>query len=363
MKNPFEYRLIAKGEDFIDREEEIETIIRSTQAGQNITIYSPRRYGKSSLIMETFRRISNAKTVYLDLNKVNSISDLADSMISQTTKNTYSSVEKGFSFVKDTLLSLRPTFTPTEDGGVSISVKMVDEQQDLEKALQFPQKVAEKKNTDIIIAMDEFQRIRTLNGDKLQRLFRSIIQEQDRVTYIFSGSQVHMLKEMFESGDRPFFKSTKIMELERIPEESFKDYIIRGFESTDIDVKASLIDEILDFTEGHPMRTKELCFELWNKKRSGQTFESMNELLDIMIENDIYIEEVWNNITSAVQRRTLEAVANDENPYSQQTIKEYELKSNSHVQRSLKSLERKGILYKDDIVDPFLKEWIQRESR
>lgn len=363
MKNPFEYRLIAKGENFIDREEEIETIIQSTKAGQNITIYSPRRYGKSSLILETFRRISDAKTVYLDLNKVNSISGLANSMISQTTKSTYSSVEKGFSFVKDTLLSLRPTFTPTEDGSISISVKMIEEHHDLEKALQFPQKVAEKKDTDIIIAMDEFQRIRTLNGDKLQRLFRSVIQEQNRVTYIFSGSQVHMLKEMFESGDKPFFKSTKIMELGRIPETSFKNYIIQGFESTDIEVSEPLIDDIMDFTEGHPMRTKELCFELWNKKRSEQTFESINELMDIMIENDIYIEEVWNNITSAVQRRTLEAVANDENPYSQSTIKKYELKSNSHVQRSLKSLERKGILYKDDIVDPFLKEWIKRESR
>lgn len=361
--NPFEYRLIAKGESFINREEEIKTILQTTKSGQNITIYSPRRYGKSSLILESFRRMEDRTTIYLDFNKVNSIKDLASNIIGSTIEGSYSSLEKGFSFVKDTLLSLRPTFTPTQDGGISVSVRLVDDQKDLEMALKFPQKVAKKKNIDIVIAMDEFQRIRTLDGDTLERLFRSVIQEQDKVTYIFSGSQVHMLKEMFESGDKPFFKSTKVMELERIPIDIFENYILNEFEKTDVQTDPSLIKQILNLTKGHPMRTKELCFELWNQNKSGREPRSLDELIDIMIENDIYIEEVWNNITSALHRRTLEALANHENPYSNDTIEEYGLGGSSNVQRALKSLERKGILYKERIVDPFLETWVRKESR
>ncbi len=362
-ENPFEYRLLAKGENFIDREEEIETIQSAVKSGQNITLYSPRRYGKSSLIMESFDRLNKELyTVYIDFNRINSISELADEMVSRVTKNSYTSTEKGFSFVKETLLSLRPTFTPTKEGELSISIKLVEREEDLEEALEFPQKVAEKKDKNIVIAMDEFQRIQTLNGDTLERLFRSVIQEQDRVTYIFSGSQVGMLKEMFESGDRPFFKSTKVIELDKIPKKDFKQYIKRTFERTEMEVDESLIDEILDLTDGHPMRTKELLFELWNRKRSGGSVENLDSLLKVLIKNDVYIEQIWNSITSALQRRTLEALANHEKPYSHETIQKYQLKGSSHVQRAIKSLERQGIVYQKEIVDPFLEEWIRRSS-
>jgi len=360
-ENPFEYRLLAKGENFIDREEEINTISQAMESGQNITIYSPRRYGKSSLIMESFERMDQELfTVYIDFNKINSISELANELVSRVTESSYTSMEKGFSFVKDTLLSLRPTFTPTKEGSLSISMKLVEREDDLEEALEFPQKVAEKKNTEIVIAMDEFQRIQTLDGDTLERLFRSVIQEQDRVTYIFSGSQVGMLKEMFENGDRPFFKSTKVIELNKIPKEDFKTYIKDAFGETDFDVEENLINDILDLTDGHPMRTKELLFELWNRKRSGDSVKNLDSLLSVLIENDVYIEQVWNSISSALQRRTLEALANREKPYSHETIEEYQLKGSSHVQRAIKSLERQGIVYQGEIVDPFLEEWIRR---
>ncbi|MFW6142460.1 MAG: AAA family ATPase [Candidatus Saliniplasma sp.] len=364
MKNPFEYRLIAKGDEFIDREDEIRTILQALKSGQNITIYSPRRYGKSSLILNTLDRLSDDyNTVYIDFNKINSVSELADRLISSTTESSYSSIEQGFSFVKDALLSLRPTFTPTREGSLLISVKLMDRDKDLERALEFPQKIAEQKGTDLIVAMDEFQRIRNLNGDSLERLFRSIIQEQDKVAYIFSGSQVRMLQEMFESGDEPFFKSTKIMKLDKIPNQDFKGYIQRGFEETGLDIDYALIDEILDLTEGHPMRTKQICFEVWNRKQTGEPVPSLDQVLDVMIENDIYIEEVWNGINSTVQRRVLEALVNEEKPYSHETIDRYDLKGSSHVQRAIKSLEKKGILYDGQIVDPFLKEWVKRESR
>ncbi len=364
VDNPFEYRLLARGEQFVNRKEELEEIVQTVKSGQNLTIYSPRRYGKSSLIKESLDRLRKERiTAYIDFNRVNSVSDLADHIISSITENAYSSTEKGFSFLKDTLISLRPTFTPTEDGGLTVSVKMVEKEKDLEKALQYPQKVAEKKGTDIVIAMDEFQRINTLNGDDLQRLLRSVIQEQDKVTYLFSGSQVNMLKEMFESGDRPFFKSTKVMKLDKIPTSEFKRYVIDSFQETGIQVKEELVSDIFDITEGHPMRTKQLCFEIWNRKQSDGMELSVREILQVMIENDIYIEEVWESVRSAVQRRTLKALAENKSLYSQETIEEYDLKSASHVQRSLKSLERKGIIFEGDIVDPFLKEWIRNPSR
>ncbi len=362
-ENPFEYRLLASGDNFIDREREMKIITECAKSGQNITIYSPRRYGKSSLIMESFLRLGeDIPTVYVDFNRVNSVSDLADRVVSGTAGSVFSSFEKGISMVKDTLLSLRPSFTPHENGSVSVSLDMVKTERDLEKALHFPQIMAEKKDIKIVVAMDEFQRINILNGNRLERLLRSVIQEQDRVTYIFSGSQVNMLREIFENGDRPFFQSTKVMKLGKLPIKPFKEYIMSSFEKTGLELDEGTVHEILELTEGHPMRTKELCFELWNQRRAGEQTVSVKDLLDVLITNDLYLEDTWNHINSVLQRRTLEALAHREKPHSHTTIEEYGLKSNSHVQRTMKSLERNGILYEGEIVDPFLRLWIKRRT-
>lgn len=360
-ENPFEYRLLASGENFIDRDRELKTLLECAKSGQNVTIFSPRRYGKSSLIMEFFHRLSgDMPAVYIDFNRVNSVSELADRVVSGTAESVFSSFEKGISMVKDTLLSLRPTFAPNESGGVSVSLDLVKTERDLETALRFPQIVAEKRDIKMVLAMDEFQRINTLNGDRLERLLRSVIQEQDRVTYIFSGSQVNMLREIFESGDRPFFQSTKVMKLGKLPVKPFEYYIMNSFAKTGFEVDEGTVREILELTEGHPMRTKELCFELWNQMRAGERTVSVKDLLDVLITNDLYLEDTWNHINSVLQRRTLEALANHEKPHSHITIEKYRLKSNSHVQRTMKSLERDGILYEGEIVDPFMRLWIKR---
>jgi len=62
------------------------------------------------------------------------------------------------------------------------------------------------------------------------------------------------------------------------------------------------------------------------KNRPESLVHSLDQILDIMIENDIYIEDIWNNINSAVHRRVLEALANEEKPYSHTTIEKYDLK-------------------------------------
>ena len=52
MNNPFIYGKIARGEYFANREREIAELTADILAGQNVILFSPRRYGKTSLIME-----------------------------------------------------------------------------------------------------------------------------------------------------------------------------------------------------------------------------------------------------------------------------------------------------------------------
>lgn len=57
MPNPFKYGTIVRGEDFADRKEELQLLTRELTSGQNILLYSPRRYGKSSLMMMVLKEL------------------------------------------------------------------------------------------------------------------------------------------------------------------------------------------------------------------------------------------------------------------------------------------------------------------
>ena len=56
-KAPFRYGGVVRPPYFIDRERELEEMTLSLEGGANIILYSPRRYGKTSLIHRVAERL------------------------------------------------------------------------------------------------------------------------------------------------------------------------------------------------------------------------------------------------------------------------------------------------------------------
>ena len=50
-KNPFRYGALAFDEAFTDRERELRELKSDIRNGQDVVIFAPRRYGKSSLVL------------------------------------------------------------------------------------------------------------------------------------------------------------------------------------------------------------------------------------------------------------------------------------------------------------------------
>ena len=55
LRNPFTLGIVQK-EDFCDREKEIEDLLRYAKNGDNIVLFSPRRYRLADPIMEAWLR-------------------------------------------------------------------------------------------------------------------------------------------------------------------------------------------------------------------------------------------------------------------------------------------------------------------
>ena len=76
-----------------------------------------------------------------------------------------------------------------------------------------------------IVAIDEFQTIAKYPEKNVEAALRTHIQYCTNAHFIYSGSQRHMMGEIFTSPSRPFYQSTTVFELKPIDLDSYKIFI------------------------------------------------------------------------------------------------------------------------------------------
>lgn len=377
MPNPFKYGTIVTGEDFADREEELKTIIKELKNGQNLLLYSPRRYGKSSLVNVALKKLTEEGilTAFIDVYGCIFLSDFIDKIVKETVVPAYEKMDKVVGFLKSAISGLRPVITVNPaDGTFEISYKKevtaMGEKQVLSEVLDAPEKLAIAKNKPLVVVFDEFQEIRNLNGGKIENLMRTYFQHHKHVTYVFMGSKQHLMQEMIADSNRPFFKFAKPFPLGKIPKEKFKIFILDKFSKTGITINPSTVDDILTFTEGHPYFTQQITHELWNiacekgEAEENDFSETINSILQT--HNDIFVNQ-WEKLT-VFKKKLLVGLSQENEPelYSASFIQKYELSSPSHVTRAIKGLLEDETLEKINgkyvLPDILFKEWVKRQS-
>ncbi|MGH2853509.1 MAG: hypothetical protein ACRDLF_04865, partial [Solirubrobacteraceae bacterium] len=55
--NPFRFGALALDEAFTDREDELRELVGDVRNGQDVVLFAPRRYGKSSLIWRAAKQL------------------------------------------------------------------------------------------------------------------------------------------------------------------------------------------------------------------------------------------------------------------------------------------------------------------
>jgi len=377
MPNPFKYGVIVTGEDFADREKELKLLVKELTSGQNILLYSPRRYGKSSLMMMVLEILQKKgiMTALIDLYGCISLSDLIDKLVEETVVPAYDTMDKIVNFLKSALSGFRPEITVNPDGSMKISyrkeVTSAGEKYILPEVLDAPEKLAKAKNTPLIVVFDEFQEITNFNGTQLENLMRTHFQHHKHVTYVFMGSKRHIMEQMFGDANRPFYRFAKPFPLGKIPIEEFGNFILEKFKQTGIAIDPSIVDSLLAFTDGHPYFTQQLCHELWNissERGVVQKNDIEKAIAAILrIHDDLFVR-IWDPLT-VPQKKLLVGMSVEDGVsavYSMSFIEKYELISPSHVARAIDQLLKDGTVEKVNdaytLTDIFFKEWIKTKT-
>jgi uncharacterized protein len=270
-------------------------------------------------------------------------------------------------------LRVAPTITLDAEGSVGFSFQATPEPADLdatiEHLLELPAQLAGERNRRVAIVFDEFQEIVRIDPNLLP-LMRSVFQEQPEVAHVYLGSRRHMMQQIFNDENEPFWRSAKQMELGVIPPKLFARFIRDRFKRTNRTIAPEVLDTLLAITHSHPYGTQELSYALWEVTQEGTTatqLELEEALRRVLRSENAHFSRIWERASRA-QRVTLEALARDPGrpALSAAYRRMHNLPATSTVQGALEALvddelaERSGAGYR--IAEPFLAEWIVRNG-
>lgn len=190
--NPFVCQGYVGPEYFCDREKETELLAKTLYNGRNMTLISPRRLGKTGLILHTFARIKaenrDAVCIYIDIFPTKNQSELARMMGEAVLNEAMSKGRQLGKRVLSMLGSLRPMLGVDQLTGVPNVTIAVDPAQS-EMTLRSIFDYMKRQPKEFFVAIDEFQQITNYPETGTEALLRSHIQFAPNVHFIFSGSK------------------------------------------------------------------------------------------------------------------------------------------------------------------------------
>ena len=371
--NPFQFGTIVKGEDFCNREVELSTLKSYIKDGYSVWLYSPRRYGKSSLIQKTFSEIEDVKTIYFDLYNVKSLDDFCKKYASLLATNLFSwkqEIKKLTNKFSKYFQNLHPIVSFDETGMPSFSLKVeeISQQIDVETILNIPQQISNETDKPICIAFDEFQEIERIEPFLINWM-RSAFQQHENVSYIFLGSQQSLMEMIFTSQSSPLYEFAIKMQLAPINNDELGEFIDNKFRQKGLTITQANSDAILEKSQGHPHFTQYFASVVFDMIRNGANQNDINFtnlwLEKIIQSQSVVLQGIFDQLTN-IQRTVLSTIAVlivGQELFSAQSRKKFGLPASSSLVTAIESLIKKGIITKENkqyqISNPVFKAWLR----
>jgi AAA+ ATPase superfamily predicted ATPase len=370
--NPFLINTYIGPDYFCDREEETKTLIGNITNQSNTVFFAQRRIGKTALIQHAFHHLKkkrNVECIYMDIyatqNLKEFINQLANSIYNVFPEN--KSIGKRFI---DAIKLLRPVVSIDQITGAPELSLDINQTVQYEKTIPQLLQFLDNQNIQVTIAIDEFQQILAYPEKNMEALLRTSIQQLKNVNFIFCGSNQKMMHHIFNSAQRPFYASTKNVNLKKIDRALYTPFIKKHFENHKIKIALAAIESILDLTDCHTYYTQRLCHEVFASNLKMIEANNVSQIFTrVLTENEsIYFQ--YRNLLTRAQWNLLKAIAQEEKvlqPYAQKFILKYYLGTPANVKRGIEALlEKEMIFYQPslenpyyEVYDKFLMRWMQ----
>ena len=258
---------------FCDRVAETDALLRYLTNGNHVALISPRRLGKTGLIAHCFHQNNVQQAYYTFLIDIYATKNLQE-FVFELGKSILNGLRplgrKAWDTFLNSLSSLRSSISFDYAGNPSWNLEMGDVKTPaitLDEVFRY----LEHADKPCQVAIDEFQVIAKYPENNVEALLRTQIQHCNNATFIFSGSQRHMMGEIFTSPSRPFYQSTAIMDLKPIQEEVYCEFAQRHFSDNGKYIEADAVHKVYQRFEGITWYIQFVLNSLYSLTQDGET--------------------------------------------------------------------------------------------
>lgn len=372
MVNPFIINGYEGARYFCDREVETQQIIREVVNGNNIALIATRRIGKSGLIKHCFGQPEikdSFYTFYVDIYATRSLSEFVFRLSREIVTRLKPFGRRALQTFWDCVRSLQAGLSFSPSGDVSFNLQIGDithSENTLEEIFHYLQTA----DRPCIVAIDEFQKIAEYDDKNIEALLRTHIQQMPGVRFIFSGSQRHLMTQIFQSPARPFYQSVSMMNLGSIDIDKYRNFAKDHFAENGKTLEEGVVEEVYRLSNNITWYIQRLMNTLFaNTPMGGKcSVEMVKPALQYIID---ILSFGYNELMYRIpekQRNVLIALAKEgktESVTSGSFIRKHHLNSASTVQSALRGLLEKDYVTQEMgkyyVYDLFLMYWLRRE--
>jgi hypothetical protein len=229
----------------------------------------------------------------------------------------------------------------------------------------------------VVVCFDEFQRLNRCPGEPLAIIGSALVgASAGNVSLLLTGSTREYLEMMLNNSREPLFNQAFKARLPAISRAEFHEFLAFQFQATGREITERALEYLLALSQTHPKRTQQLAWATWcqSARREADIAavqDAFEELMDDQQADFAVIEETLANgeEAEATERKALYLLADhpDSGLTSTALATRYGLGAHTTAKKAMPRLARRGLVERAEqdrwkIIDPFLAEWLRRNS-
>lgn len=283
MEQPFIVGKPVTGKYFINREKEIKQLLALLSGNtkgniNNIILLGLRRTGKSSILFTLKEKISKNKKiipVIFDTYGISTkerfskafINKVLQTYIEETDDRSHKErikklLSEKYEKLADRISEFDVGFAEYIKFQIKLRESKIIEDELLEQALQYPEKLGKSKNISFVIMIDEFQELLKWSEEFL-KMFRRLVQTQKHVSYVFSGSAPTVMKEMIYDVKSPFYKQLVEIHVNKLDQKSVSFFVQKRLKLAKIIIDSQALDLVFQLSRGFPDYVQRLGLQIF----------------------------------------------------------------------------------------------------
>jgi len=368
LQNPFLLTGFYSRKYFCNREPEMKELKDHFINERNVVLFSWRRIGKTALLicfLTDIEKTGGTETLYVDLLGARDMS-VAIRRITRSVYERYGETSSGISSSLKNLLAKTgvdlsfdpltgmPKFSLGYHGTVNA-----------EKSLDAIGIFLSKRKKKILIILDEFQQVTSFPEKDGEAVFRTWTQAYPGIRFIFSGSHRNMMLSMFTEKNRPFYRSTQLMQLDPIDQESYRDFARHHFVSSKKSFDGKAFEDLYAWSRQQTYCVQLICNKVFGMY-DGMQKDILPDIYKQILDQESLVFSGYTILLTHIQWKVLYAVAREEpliSPLANDFISRYQLGAASSVSTALKMLVKNELVIVDEgkylVHDVLFARWLQ----